>query len=158
VLVVKCVVQDYTPSDEVLVILEDFRMMVNDCIRIGVRENLTSMKSLSLKAYHQLSQYEVAAYYRLTAISKAAGILRNYRKSLRKNSASKAPYVKKLALVDCYGFRLEGNKMRLTLRAREYTYIDLNAHTLEAIRHNTLRSVTLTPDNLSCRVAAIMAA
>jgi len=75
--------------------------MLNDCIRIGIRENATSMKSLPLKAYRQLSQYEMATYYRPTAISKAAGILRNYRKALRKNPRAKVPHVRRLALLDC---------------------------------------------------------
>ncbi len=74
---VKSVKQDYQPSDRVSNLLEDFRCMVNDCIRIGLNENITSMKLLSLKAYHLLEAYDVATYYRLTAISKASGILRN---------------------------------------------------------------------------------
>src|SRR3989449_4332737 len=43
---VKAVRQNYHPTEEVLSLLEDFRCMVNDCVRIGLRENLTSMKSL----------------------------------------------------------------------------------------------------------------
>ena len=69
---VKTVRQNYRPTEEILSLLEDFRCMVNDCIRIGLRENLTSMKSLSMKAYHQLSAYVVPTCYRLTAISRAA--------------------------------------------------------------------------------------
>jgi putative transposase len=52
---VKAVRQNYRPTEEILSLLEDFRCMVNDCVRIGLKENLTSMKSLSLSAYHQLS-------------------------------------------------------------------------------------------------------
>jgi hypothetical protein len=37
--------------------------MLNDCIRIGLAENVTSLKSLSLKAYKRLSRYDVASYY-----------------------------------------------------------------------------------------------
>ena len=59
--------------------------MLNDCIRIGLAENVTSLKSLSLKAYRQLSGYDVASYYELCAISATTGILRNYRKAKRKN-------------------------------------------------------------------------
>ena len=76
---VKAVRQNYRPTDELLSLLEDFRCMVNDCVRIGLKENVTSMKSLSMKAYHQLSAYDAPTRYRLTAISRAAGILRNYR-------------------------------------------------------------------------------
>jgi hypothetical protein len=43
-------------------LLEQFRQMLNDCIRIGLTENVTSLKSLSLKAYRQLSGYDVVSY------------------------------------------------------------------------------------------------
>src|SRR5213594_2493330 len=85
--VVKAVRQNYRPTEEILSLLEDFRCMVNDCVRIGLRENLTSMKSLSMKAYHQLSTYDIPTCYRLTAISRALGILcgtteRNWRRGI----------------------------------------------------------------------------
>lgn len=147
--VVKCVVQSYTATDEILNRLQDFRMMLNDCIRIGIRENLTAMRSLTSKAYQQLSHYEMATCYRLTAISKATGILKNYRRSLRKNPRTRIPYVKRLGLVDCYRFRIQDKRLRITLRPHEYAYIDLNSHTLEAIAACACRSVTLTSENLS---------
>jgi hypothetical protein len=50
-----------------------------------------------------------------------------------RKSQTKTPHVKRLALVDCYGFRIQGKRLRLTLRPHEYGYIDLNARTLEAI-------------------------
>ncbi len=143
--VIKSVKQRYSPSEQTLSLLEDFRLMMNDCIRIGLREKVTSMKSLCLKCYHTLEHYDnVATCYRLTAISKAAGVLRNYRKSLRKNPNTKIPYVKKMQLVDCYRFRIRGKRLRLTLRAHEYIYVDLSPHTLAVISGFTVRSVTLT--------------
>jgi putative transposase len=84
--VIKSVKQSYQQSPRILTLLEDFRLMVNDCIRISLRkeaegETITSMRKLSLVAYHALAQYPVPTCYRLTAISKAAGILRTYRKA-----------------------------------------------------------------------------
>ncbi|MBI2937789.1 MAG: hypothetical protein HYY22_06235, partial [Thaumarchaeota archaeon] len=148
--VFKAVKQRYVPSEQTLNLLNDFRLMMNDCIRIGLRENVTSMKSLSLKCYHALNTYDVYSKFRLTAISKASGILRNYRKALRKNpnTKKKIPYVKKIQLVDCYGFRIQGKRLRLALRAHEYVYVDLNLHTLAAISGFTVRSVTLTTSTI----------
>ena len=83
--VFKSVWQRYAPTPEVAWLLEQFRQMLNDCIRIGLAENVTSLKALSLKAYRQLSRYDVASYYELCAISAATGILRDYRKVKRKN-------------------------------------------------------------------------
>ena len=56
---VKSVKQRYQPSSEVLELLEDFRLMVNDCIRIGLEkegqgEAISSMRRLSLVCYHKL--------------------------------------------------------------------------------------------------------
>src|SRR5436309_15786870 len=113
--------------------------MVNDCVRIGLRENLTSMKSLSIRAYHQLSAYDVPTCYRLTAISRAAGILRNYRRELKKmGQSARVPYVTRLSLTDCYGFRVIHRLVRLPIRRRgEYTFIVLNDHTLRSISGHT---------------------
>src|SRR3989442_1225578 len=99
--------------------------MVNDCVRIGLRENLTSMKSLSMEAYHQLSAYDIPTYYRLTAISRASGILRNYRRELKRNRSARPPYINKLSLTDCYGFRIFHRLLRLPVRRGEYTFIVL---------------------------------
>jgi hypothetical protein len=35
--VIKSVKQNYQPTPEILTLLEDFRLMVNDCIRIALK-------------------------------------------------------------------------------------------------------------------------
>ena len=122
--------------------------MVNDSIRIGLEEKTTSLNSLSLKAYHQLGRYNLPTSYRLTAISKATGILKNYRKSLRKHP-TKIPYCTKPMLTDCYTRRIVNGKLRLPITPRNYVYIPLNKHTLVSISGHTLRSVTLTTCTIS---------
>jgi putative transposase len=141
---VRAVKQSYTPSPELLNLLDTFRKMVNDCIRIGLAGNVTSMKAISGKAYHELAGYDVPTYYRLTAISKAAGILQNYRQTLRKHPGAKKPYAAKLMLTDCYAFKVFKGELRLPIRAREYVYIPLNAYTLRSIESYDVRSVCLT--------------
>ena len=128
--------------------------MINDCIRIALKreaegEIITSMQRLSLASYHALAQHPVATKYRLTAISRATGILRTYRKAMSKNRLTKRPYAAKLMMTDCYGFRIQGRMLRLTLAAHEYAYIELNRHTLAAIQGYTARSITLTAKSLS---------
>jgi putative transposase len=146
---VKSVKQSYIPSPEIYALLEEFRKMVNDCIRIGLAENATSLKTLSKKAYHQLSRYHVPTYYRLTAISKATGILRNYRKTLRKHPEAKKPWAAKLMLTDCYAFKIVDGKLRLPTKSECYEYIPLNGYVLRSISSYTVRSVTLTACTLS---------
>jgi len=147
----KAVQQSYTPTAELLSLLDAFRRMVNECIRLGVAANVTSMKALSKKAYHALAEYDVVTYYRLTAISKAAGILRNYRHARRRRRSVKPPYASKLMLTDCYGFRIIDGELRLPIRAREYVYIPLNAYVLRSIESYTVRAVCLT----ACTVSVV---
>ena len=146
---VKSVEQNNHASPEILGLLQDFRMMVNDCIRMGLEENITSMKKLSSACYYQLKKYDMPTSYRLTAISKTAGILRNYRKKKKENPSTKEPFAKKLILVDCYNFKIFGRLLRLTYRRGEYVFVVLNDHTLKMLPNHSARSITLTPEALS---------
>ncbi len=148
-LAVKVAKQNYIATPEVLVLLEEFRKMVNDGIRIGLVENVTSLFALTKKTYHQLVRYDVSTCYRLTAIGKATGILKNYRKTLRKHPNAKKPYASKIMLTDCYAFRIAEGKLRLPTKSRYYQYIPLNHHVLKSILGHTVRSVTLTASTVS---------
>ncbi|HVC26809.1 MAG TPA: hypothetical protein VND40_01485 [Nitrososphaerales archaeon] len=144
----KSVKQKYRPSLEILELLEGFRLMVNDCIRRRPEkedrgEITTSMRRLSLACYHQLATYDLPTCYRLTAISKAAGILRSYRREKVKNTNAKRPYAKKLVLTDCYGFRILGRLLRLPYRRDRYLFLVLNDHTVQTLCDNDVRSITL---------------
>jgi len=147
--VVRSVKQSYHASPEILELLEDFRIMVNDCIRIGLSENITSMKKLSLACYHRLTSHNAPTQYRLTAISKAAGILRAHRKEKTKNPETKIPYAQKPILVDCYGSRIFGRLLRIPYRPNKYIFVILNDHVLKAVAGHRVNSITLTPSALS---------
>jgi len=149
VLAIKAVKQNYVATPEILSLLEEFRKMVNDAIRIGLAENLTSLFGLTKKAYHQFARYHVPTCYRLTAISKAVGILKNHRKSLRKHPKARKPYASKLMLTDCYAFKIIKGKLRLPTKSKCYEYIPLNSYVLHSISGYTVRSVTLTASTVS---------
>ena len=140
--VFKSVWQHYAPTPETSWLLEQFRQMLNDRIRIGLSENLTSLKSLSLKAYRQISRYDVASHCKLCAISAATGILRNYRKAKRKNPYVKEPYARRLRLTTCYGFKIRDGELSLPIRAKEHVRISLNQHVQATINGFALRSAT----------------
>ncbi|OLC61287.1 hypothetical protein AUH73_07635 [archaeon 13_1_40CM_4_53_4] len=89
---VKSVWQYYAPSREILVLLEVFRRMVNESIRIGIANNVSSLRKLSLLSYNRLAQYDSPSYYKLCAISRAVGILAARKKSVRRGYAVKTPY------------------------------------------------------------------
>src|SRR5256886_10126505 len=74
-LAVKSVWQHYAPTLEVLEPLEVFRRMVNESIRIGLANDVSSLRRLSLLSYNQLAHYDSPSCYKLCAISRAAGIL-----------------------------------------------------------------------------------
>jgi putative transposase len=66
--------------------------MVNDCVRIGLENDVSTMKKLSLLSYEQLAKYDIYANYKLCAISRAAGILAARKKSIKRGYAPKNPY------------------------------------------------------------------
>ena len=145
---VKSVRQKHEASADLLQLLNEFRRMMNVCIAVGIEENVSSLKTLSLKSYHRLS-CGILGYYRLCAISTATGILRNYRKTKKKNPRTRFPYARKLMLTTCYGFKIQNGLLRLPVRPRQYSYVRLNNHTLQVVSGLSVHSVTLTPDSLT---------
>ena len=154
---VKAIQQHYTAGPEILQMLDQFRQMLNECVRIGLAENVTSLKSLSTKAYNQLATYDVMSYYKLCAISKATGILRNYRKAKRKNAKTKEPYAHQLQLTTCYGFKIKTIEKAISLpfKPEQPLSIPLNAHVLRVLSEPNIqtRSITLTDRQLSISYA-----
>jgi len=91
---------------------------VNVCIAIGTKENVSSLKTLSLKSYHHLSR-DILGYYRLCAISTATRILHNHRKAnKKKNHRATVPYARRLMLTTCYGFKIQNGLLRLPVKPR----------------------------------------
>lgn len=80
---IKSIRQPCRPNPELQSMMETFRMMVNHCIRMGLENDATTMKKLSSIAYHELSGYDMISYYKLCAISQAAGRLANMKKSIK---------------------------------------------------------------------------
>ena len=148
VFALKTVRQKHEVSPELLRLLDEFRRMVNVCIAVGIEENVSSLKTLSLRSYHRLSR-DMPSYYRLCAISKATGILHNHRKAKKKNPRTRFPCARKLMLTTCYGFKIQNGLLRLPVRPRHYVYVKLNSHTLRVLSGLNVRSVTLTRESLS---------
>jgi putative transposase len=155
VLAVKSVKQNILPPADLLQLLETFRRMVNESLRIGLAYDVYSLKRLSLLSYKQLKKYDCPSYYKLCAISRAAGILASKKKSVRRGHSTRNPYAIKPQLVSCYGFKIEKDSLRIPLGGRRYHRIPLNKHTLSVISQPgvNLRSFTLTPRSLSLTIA-----
>jgi putative transposase len=126
--------------------MELFRQMVNEAIRIGLEKHLTSLKTLSIVAYPQLKTYETDSRYKLCAISRATGILKNHRKLSRKR-AIRIPYCTQPSLTTCYGLKMVQGDLKmpgkLTIRLNPYTIKRLSQPGVE------IRSVTISINRLT---------
>ena len=132
-------------------LMETFRQMVNNCIRIGLRYNVSSMKHLCNLTYKQLDSYRVLTYYKLCASSHAAGILANRKKSLKRGLNPREPYAKRAFLVSCYGFKIVDGVLKVPLGDRRYFHIPLNDYLRKTLSDRALHihSFTLTADAIS---------
>jgi putative transposase len=145
----KSVTQRFSPDGRILDLMEVFRRMTNECIRIGLAEGKTSLKALSLACYPKLKDYEVPSAYKLCAISKASEILGRRRRLSRKHHV-RVPHCLKLSLTTCYGVKVLDGKLKM-LGGVE---VSLNAYTQRFLSQPNLemRSVTLTPESISISV------
>jgi putative transposase len=134
--------------------METFKDMVNCCIRIGLENNCSSIKKLSLFSYHTLKDYQIQSYYKLTAISQAAGRLAQMKKDIKKGRKAKSPYIRKPYLVSWHGFKINGMLLSFPVSNREFANILLNDYVVKILSDKTLqpRTFTITPTTLSITV------
>jgi IS605 OrfB family transposase len=120
--------------------------MVNQSIAIGLETGRTSLKMLSLASYRQLKIFGTRSRYRLCAISRASGILKNYR-SLSKKHRVKIPYCQRLGLTICYGLKVKDGMLTIP---GGYS-VQLNSHVVSTLNGPDIeiRSATLTLSRLS---------
>ena len=154
-LAVKSVRQNYPLPLKILELLKYFRRMVNDCLSIGLECDVSSLRKLSLLSYSQLACYDIPTYYKLCAISRAAGILAARKKSIRRGYPAKTPYALRPLLVSCYGFKIIKGELQIPISRRSRFNIPLTKHSLDVISEPgvTVRSFTLTRNGLSLCIA-----
>lgn len=148
---IKSVKQQFQPTPELLQMMDAFRQMVNECIRIGLDNDISTMKKLCNIAYKQLARYDIISYYKLCAISHAAGILANRKKSIKRGITPRRPYATKPLLVSCFGFKIANSILKVPLGERRYFDIPLNNYVNRVISDSSLRirSFTLAVDGVS---------
>ncbi|TMI29850.1 hypothetical protein E6H29_09755, partial [Candidatus Bathyarchaeota archaeon] len=132
-----------------------FRRMINESIRIGLANDASSLRKLSLLSYNQLAQYDSPSCYKLCAISRAAGILASRKKSLRRGLPSRTPYAVRQQLVSCYVFKTRNGGLEIPIARGKRLSIPLTKHTLNMISQPRVkvRSFTLTLNRLSLCIA-----
>src|SRR5467141_1398370 len=149
-LAVKSVWQHYAPTRDVLVLLEVFRRMVNESIRIGIANDASSLRRLSLLSYNQLAHYDSPSCYKLCAISRAAGILASRKKSLKRGFSTRTPYAVRQELVSCYSFKTKNGRLEIPIARGKRLSIPMTKHTIDIISQPgvKVRSFTLTRNKL----------
>src|SRR2546428_2783839 len=152
-LAVKSVWQHYAPTLEVLELLEVFRRMVHESIRIA--NDASSVRRLSLLSYNQLAQYDSPSCYKLCAISRAAGILAARQKSLRRGFPPSEPYAVRQQLISCYSFKTKDRGLEIPVARGKRLSIPLTKHTIDIISRLMVkvRSFTLTKNRLCLCIA-----
>ena len=79
------------------------------CIRIGIAENVTLKQSLSTrKRIINLQEDNVPTYSDSAAISKAVGIMSNYKKTLKQHPQAKKTVCNQKNVKHVHGFRIMG--------------------------------------------------
>src|SRR2546427_3722863 len=122
--------------------------MVNESIRMGLANDASSLRKLSLLSYNQLAYYDSPSCYKLCAISRAAGILASRKKSLRRGLPTRTPYAVRQQLVSCYGFKTKNRGLEIPGSRGKRLNIALNKQTIDIIDQPMIkrRSFTLAHD------------
>lgn len=151
----KSVKQGYQPTPEIRRFLEIFRRMVNDCVEIGLSCNVTALRRLSLLSWPRRREYECPSYYKVCAVSRAAGILATRKKSLRRGKYTKSPYSIRPQITAYRGFRIENGDLRVPVGKGRFEYLPLTRHSISTLSDPgvRVRSFTLTSTSLSLCVS-----
>src|SRR6267143_4531997 len=124
-LALKSVKQGYSPTTEILCLLESFRRMVNDCVEIGLSYNVTTLKRLSTLSWERRRVYKCPAYYKASAVSRAAGILAARKKSLRRGIPTKDTYSLRPQITAYMGFKIKDGSLWIPVGGRKFQTLPL---------------------------------
>jgi putative transposase len=137
----------YEPNDEIRKVLEDFREMVNFCIDRACEKKITSYARLWREVYEEWKKrWDYSTHYCHSACKIALAMLKSWRKRHREDK----PVAKKLFIqLDPMLYRFYGDKIRISVRPRQFLYIDLKfgeyqKKFIEAWREGKLRTGEIT--------------
>jgi putative transposase len=131
--------------------MEEFRCMVNETIRIGIKRDITSKLRLRNELYHKFKNGFHTSYISM-AVFKAHALLKSYRKALKKNPYTRQPYVwKNFLIVDSYYYKIFYDHIQIPTRSHEFVVIPLNRYVSKVLSESTLKfgNATVTPDIIS---------
>ena len=138
-------------------LIKDFRLAVNETIRIGLCSKVTSRYSLSKLAYKDLRKEHPNMYAKhlVSAFEVAGGILKNHRRMLRKGRARNVPYVRRLFMkAENQAYKLDRENGIVDLPIRAGLHVKLKLVMSDYHRRYlcddsiSLGSLTLLPDKV----------
>ena len=110
-------------------LLTEFRLLVNESIRIALREDIRSRARLTRTAYQDLShRHVVYKPYITSAFEVALGLLKAHRRRLKRRKKSSVPYMRKVMLKaenQSYRFDRETGCLRIPIRGTEGVQLQL---------------------------------
>ncbi|TBR24863.1 MAG: transposase [Candidatus Nitrosotenuis sp.] len=138
--------------------MKEFGWMINEAIRIGIEQNLTSQKTFNSNVYHYLSDNtEFLKMYVSRAIIVAKSKINDFRKIRKKNPSAIIPHYKKpYVVVDKSSYQIIGNILLIGIRpGQPYVGIPLNCHTMAQISDSSIKigTITITSDTLSIPIS-----
>jgi putative transposase len=113
---------------EAKLLMQDFRLAVNNAIRLGVRSNVTSRYALTKLAYKDFRKGHPCMYsqHLVSVFEVATSILKNHRRRLRKEGAGDIPYVRRLFMkTENQAYRLDRGAGILDLPIRAGLHVRL---------------------------------
>lgn len=128
-------------------LLETFRNMVNEAVRIALEQRITSRFRLIRAVYEPFKRYGLHTHYILSACEVACGLIRNRKRR-------KTPYVRKAFLkLDNQTFKIKGDTIRIPMKPRQFLEIPLKmgAYQKSFLTDPTLKlgSVTMTASTVT---------
>ncbi|HUW42731.1 MAG TPA: transposase, partial [Thermoplasmata archaeon] len=148
--------KDPLPNDAKF-LMEDFRLAVNNAIRLGIHSNVTSRFALTKLAYKDFREEHPSMYaqHLVSAFEVAGSILKNHRRRLRRGLLSQVPFVRRLFMKagnQAYKLDRENGIIDLPIRAGlhirlELVVSDYHRRYLDD-ESLSLGSLTLLPDRV----------
>jgi putative transposase len=109
--------------------MKEFRLLVNESIRVAIREGIRSRARLTRAAYADFSRsHQVYKQYIPSAFEVALGVLKAHRRRLRKGKRSSVPYMRRLMLKaenQSYWLDRETGRLRIPIRGTEGFQVQL---------------------------------
>jgi len=115
------------PSDAKL-LLEDFRLAVNNAIRAGLQTRVTSRNALVRIAYKDFREQHPRMYaqHLVSAFEVAGNVLKNHRRSVRKGVICRIPFVKRLMMkAENQAYKLDRKSGVVDLPIRAGCHVEL---------------------------------